>query len=106
MTRINKLMLSYSLAMLATAAGSAAHAEGTNVSISYRPFELQSTEGSKAVYRRIRRAAATSCREEIYFVRQKCREHLMEQFLSQIASPALFAVAGRGKRVQLADRGG
>ena len=107
MTRINKLVLIYSLAMLASAAGSAAHAEATtDVSISYRPFELQTAEGTKAVYRRLRRAAASACREESSFVQKQCRDHLMEQFLSQIASPALFAVAGRGKRIQLADRGG
>jgi UrcA family protein len=106
MTRINKLVLIYSLAMLASAAGSAAHAGETDVSTSYRPYELQSAEGTKAVYRRIRRAAANACRDEISFTRHQCREDLMGQFLSQIASPALFAVAGRGKRVQLADRGG
>jgi UrcA family protein len=107
MTRTNKLVLIYSLAMLASAAGSAAHAEATtDVSISYRPFELQSAEGTKAVYRRIRRAAVNACQNEVSFVRHQCQKDLMGQFLSQIASPALFAVAGRRQRIQLADRGG
>jgi UrcA family protein len=107
MTRTNKLVLIYSLAMLATAAGTAAHAESTtDVSISYRPFELQSAEGTKAVYRRIRRAAVNACQNEFSLVRHQCQKDLVGQFLSQIASPALFAVAGRGKRIQLADRGG
>ncbi len=106
MTRINKLVLIYSLAMLASAAGSAAHAEETDVSTSYRPYELQSAEGTKAVYRRLRRAAVTACRVESSLAQKQCRDHLMEQFLAQIASPALFAVAGRRKGLQLADRGG
>ncbi len=106
MTRINKLVLIYSLGMLASAAGSAAHANESDVSTSYRPYELQSAEGTKAVYRRLRRAAANACRDEISFTRHQCREDLMGQFLAQIASPALFAVAGRRKGVQLADRGG
>jgi UrcA family protein len=107
MTRTNKLVLIYSLAMLATAAGSAAHAKEGDVSISYQPSELQTAEGSKAVYRRIRRAVDNACRDEVSFMRHQCRKDLTGQFLSQIASPALFAVAGgRGKRMQLADRGG
>jgi UrcA family protein len=107
MTRINKLVLIYSLGMLASAASSAAHAETTtDVSIGYRPSELQSAEGTKAVYRRIRRAAANACREEFSLAQHQCRKDLTGQFLAQIASPALFAVAGRRKGVQLADRGG
>ena len=84
-----------------------AQANAQTARVAYRPYELTSDAGAKAVAARIQRSVSRACRPDstdIFSDRRECMADLSSQLLARINSPVLTAqwngshgrTAGRG----------
>ena len=84
-------------------------AQAQTASISYRPYELATAAGSRAVFERIQRSAKRACRWDIDTLRAlekvKCEADLTQQMVDKIGHPAVSALLTGKPGVQLASRG-
>lgn len=86
--------------------GTAGAASAQQIQVKYRPYELATSAGTAAVYKRITRQAGRACRSvtplELRF-RQVCKTELVDSVIAQIGNPALSAMHAGETPVRLAS---
>lgn len=82
----------------------ASQVSAQDIRVTYRAAELQSDEGTRAVFERIKSAARKACASGPYFeTRFSCRRDLTGQVVAKIGNRAMLAMQ-RGKPTELASR--